>query len=341
MRVFVWYDYCDSFFEEPIMFLNASPGRRRAAFTLIELLVVIAIIAILIALLVPAVQKVREAAARTQCINNLKQIGLAIHSYHDARKQFPPARVGRDAYATWPVLVAPYLEQGSLANLWDITKPYDAQINPLARTTLVPVFFCPSRRAPMLSPASENGDPPPADGNGHMEGACGDYAVCDGDGHNRNDTTANGAIIAPYLTNPAIGDNNPYPAPIYSFRSMTKMASISDGTSNTLLAGEKHINQKGLGKAAEGDNAYYSGYNYVSAQRSAGWYIDGSGAKQSKPLMKMTDGTADIRFGSWHTGICNFVFCDGSVRSLPFNIDINTLRLLAVRNDGQPIPSYE
>jgi prepilin-type processing-associated H-X9-DG protein len=57
--------------------------------------------------------------------------------------------------------------------------------------------------------------------------------------------------------------------------------------------------------------------------------------------MKMTDGTADIRFGSWHTGICNFVFCDGSVRSLPFNIDINTLRLLAVRNDGQPIPSYE
>jgi prepilin-type N-terminal cleavage/methylation domain-containing protein/prepilin-type processing-associated H-X9-DG protein len=323
------------------MFVNASPGQKRAAFTLIELLVVIAIIAILIALLVPAVQKVREAAARTQCINNLKQIGLAIHSYHDARKQFPPARVGRDAYATWPILVAPYLEQGNLANLWDITKTYDQQINPLARTTLVPVFFCPARRAPMTSPASENGVPG-QDGNGGLEGACGDYAVCDGDGYHRNETIANGAIVAPYLTNPNIGDNNPWPKPILSFRSMTKIASIIDGTSNTLLAGEKHINPKDLGKGgAAGDDAYYSGYNYVAAQRSAGWYLDDSKNKQSKPLMKMTDAAADIRFGSWHTGGVNFVFCDGSVRTLPFSIDIETLRRLAVRNDGQPIPSYE
>src|SRR5262249_52555942 len=161
---------------------------------------------------------------------------LAFHSYHDARKQFPPARVGRDAYATWPILIAPYLEQGNLASLWDITKPYDQQVNPLARTTTVPVFFCPSRRAPMISPASENGAPPPADGNGHLEGACGDYAVCDGDGKDRNTTLANGAIIAPYVTNPAVGDANPYPRPILSFRSMTSIASITDGTSNTLLA---------------------------------------------------------------------------------------------------------
>jgi prepilin-type N-terminal cleavage/methylation domain-containing protein/prepilin-type processing-associated H-X9-DG protein len=323
-----------------MMFVHICVRKRRAGFTLIELLVVIAIIAILIALLVPAVQKVREAAARTQCVNNLKQIGLAIHSYHDARKQFPPARVGRDAYATWPILVAPYLEQGNLANLWDITKTYDQQTNPLARTTVVPVFFCPSRRSTMISPASENGTPG-VDGNGGLEGACGDYAVCDGDGKDRNTTTANGAIIAPFLTNPNVGDNNPYPKPILSFRSMTRISSITDGTSNTLLAGEKHIHQGGLGKAAEGDDAYYSGYNYVAAQRSAGWYIDSAGARQNKPLMKGTDGTADIRFGSWHTGVVNFVFCDGSVRSLPINIDINTLRLLAVRNDGQPIPSYE
>jgi prepilin-type N-terminal cleavage/methylation domain-containing protein/prepilin-type processing-associated H-X9-DG protein len=314
-------------------------GKKRAGFTLIELLVVIAIIAILIALLVPAVQKVREAAARTQCVNNLKQIGLAIHSYHDARKQFPPARVGRDAYATWPILVAPYLEQGNLAKLWDITKTYDQQTNPLARTTLVPVFFCPSRRGPMTSPASENGTPG-VDGNGGLEGACGDYAVCDGDGYHRNETIANGAIVAPFLTNPNIGDNNPYPKPILSFRSMTSIASISDGTSNTLLAGEKHIHQTGLGKAVEGDDAYYSGYNYVAAQRSAGWYLDDSKHKQTKPLMRGSDGTADIRFGSWHTGIVNFVFCDGSVRSLPINIDIDTLRRLAVRNDGLPISEF-
>ena len=322
------------------MHVHICTEKRRVGFTLIELLVVIAIIAILIALLVPAVQKVREAAARTQCINNLKQIGLAFHSYHDARKQFPPARVGRDAYATWPLLVAPFLEQGNLANLWDITKPYDQQVNPLARTTTVPVFFCPTRRGPMTSPASENGVPG-QDGNGGLEGACGDYAVCDGDGFNRNTTLSNGAIIAPYITNPPVGDANPYPKPILSFRSMTSIASITDGTSNTFLAGEKHISAHGLGKAIEGDDAYYSGYSYVAAQRSAGWYLDGSKVKQSKPLMKMTDGNADIRFGSWHTGVCNFVFCDGTVRSIPLNIDINTLRLLAVRNDGQPIPNYE
>jgi prepilin-type N-terminal cleavage/methylation domain-containing protein/prepilin-type processing-associated H-X9-DG protein len=319
---------------------SASKAQRKG-FTLIELLVVIAIIAVLIGLLVPAVQQVREAASRTQCVNNLKQIGLAIHNYHDTHKQFPPARVGRDEYATWPILVAPYLEEQNLAKLWDITQTFQKQKNALARTTTVPVFFCPSRRSPMTSPPAENGTAGGVDGNGHLEGACGDYGACDGDGNNRNTMTANGAIVAPFLINPNIGDNNPWPAPIYSFRSVTKIASITDGTSNTLLVGEKHVRLGHLGEAGEGDMAYYSGYNYVTAQRSAGWYIDGGGVRQNKPLMKPTDGAADIRFGSWHPGICNFVFCDGSVRSLPVNIDIETLRRLAVRNDGQPIPSFD
>jgi prepilin-type N-terminal cleavage/methylation domain-containing protein len=122
---------------------------RRAAFTLIELLVVIAIIAILIALLVPAVQKVREAAARSQCANNLKQIGLAIHSYHDSLKVMPYSRL--DTHETWAVIILPGLEQMNLFTQWNMNIDYYNQ-SVGARTTPVPVYFCPSRRSPSAGP---------------------------------------------------------------------------------------------------------------------------------------------------------------------------------------------
>src|SRR5262249_4973968 len=160
--------------------------------------------------------------------NNLKQLGLAIHNYHDTHKQLPPARVGRDAYASWPVLIAPFVEAQNFANLWDITQIYQKQPNPLARTTTLPIFFCPTRRGPMTSPASEHGVSG-VDGNGHLESACGDYACCDGDGWERNTHLARGAMISPVVLNPNVGDDNPYPLPIRSFRSRTNFAAITDG----------------------------------------------------------------------------------------------------------------
>jgi prepilin-type processing-associated H-X9-DG protein len=252
-------------------------------------------------------------------------------------KQLPPARVGRDAYATWPILVAPYLEAGNLYKEWKINLIYQQQ-TALAQTTTLPIFFCPTRRAPMTSPPDQNGNNG-NDGNGNVESACGDYGCCDGDGKDRNTMDANGVMISPIVLNPNAGDDNPYPRPILSFKSRTKLTSIPDGLSTTLLIGEKHVRHGGLGRADNGDNAYYSGYEFQTAQRSAGWYIDENNVRQNKPLMKPDDAASTIRFGSWHPGICNFVFCDGSVHPLPVNIDIDVLRRLAVRNDGQPVPS--
>src|SRR5262245_48209564 len=142
------------------MLSNPRPTHR-PGFTLIELLVVIAIIAILIGLLLPAVQKVREAAARTQCQNNLKQFGLAFHTYHDTNRKLPYARSrGGGSGHTWAVLLLPYIEQAPLWSVWRATytgvnkDARDLGLNPIANTVApeikaareaqIAIFFCPS-----------------------------------------------------------------------------------------------------------------------------------------------------------------------------------------------------
>jgi prepilin-type N-terminal cleavage/methylation domain-containing protein len=158
--------------------MRPSSRRWRTGFTLVELLVVIAIIALLIGLLLPAVQRVREAANRISCANNLHQIGLAFQMYHNDYSRLPPCQLDNSG-ATWAVLILPYLEQGNLYNQWDLKKSYYQQTD-VARLTSVPSYFCPSRRTYQTPPlASTSGDvvsDGPSDGP-NVPGALSDYAV--------------------------------------------------------------------------------------------------------------------------------------------------------------------
>ncbi len=321
---------------------------RRRAFTFLELLIVLALVAVLIAFLVPAVQKVRESSNRTQCMNNLKQLAMGCHRYDQVNKFLPPARIGRDAYATWPVLIMPFIDQNGIYAQWDIRQGFSSQTAG-ARESVVPMFFCSSRREPMISPADQNGlaNPSrPAQANGGMPGACGDYGGCSGDGTNMSMNTANGTMICGRVLNPpnpgpqaglqGIDQPNNTPptlplVPILEFSGYVSLATIADGKSNTLLLGEKHVRTGHHGMRSDGDAAYYSGANYNTAQRAAG------------PGYPIARGPGDSNsnhrdmFGSVHDGICFFAIADGSVRSLATTIDLVTLGRMANRADGNAI----
>jgi prepilin-type N-terminal cleavage/methylation domain-containing protein len=332
---------------------------RRPAFTLIELLVVIAIIAILIGLLLPAVQKVRAAAARAKCQNNLKQIGLACHAYHDANNAFPPQRMSRGDYATWAVLVLPYLEQSALFNQWDITRNVANQ-TPAARETVVSTYLCPARaRTKTVSDAGNSAFTVP------YAGALGDYAGCaadagnattGGDGASSGDSPTSGATgvfrVADVQDPDPAGDDNPGGnVTIRRWKPRVKMVSIVDGTSNTLLVGEKNVRSDEFGVAtqAAGDGPIFSGSgNVLYCSRIAGPGYPAMAQTISttpRPLARFVDEytatpSQPIRaviFGSPHEGVVQFTFADGSVRPVPVNIDINNLGFLANVADGNVI----
>ncbi|MHB1421983.1 MAG: DUF1559 family PulG-like putative transporter [Gemmataceae bacterium] len=304
-------------------------GPRCLGFTLIELLVVIAIIAVLIGLLLSAVQKVRESAARTQCANNLKQIGLAMQNYHGAYNCLPSTRLGL-RFASWPVSILPFMEQDNLFQQWNLKENYYAQ-TVLAHEGQVKSYYCPSRRAPpqlSIDDSPHNGIP----NSIVCPGALGDYACCGGTYANNPQVdlpACNGAMCIgiPQIVN-GLCQNS---------QSQTTLLSITDGTSNTLLAGDKHVPQGKFGQSGNsltGDGSIYNGDYARNFCRLGG------------PNFPLGQGPFDVsanwsaRFGSYHPGVCQFVFADGHTTTLVNSINANTLQLLAVRNDGQAIPDY-
>jgi prepilin-type N-terminal cleavage/methylation domain-containing protein/prepilin-type processing-associated H-X9-DG protein len=308
---------------------------RGQGFTLIELLVVIAIIAILIALLVPAVQKVREAAARTQCINNLKQMGLAIHMNHDATKVLPSGGWGWDWIGTaergtgtdqpggWLYNILPYVEQGNLRNQ-SLGKVGPACVTAMLNTMQTPValFSCPSRRNGGPYAGGNNGPYNTIDAAGTMQSvstvgfpmARTDYAACIGstDQNEVDQGPASIPAVNPYWI------NGPFTGPIYRC-SHVSLVQITRGTSNTYLVGEKMMGQINYATGIDpGDNEnMYVGVDN-DLYRTTFW----------PPGQDPVGAAPDAKhFGSTHLNGFNMLFCDGTVHTIDYNIDPATFLL--------------
>jgi prepilin-type N-terminal cleavage/methylation domain-containing protein len=278
------------------------PAQRvRGGFTLIELLVVLAIIGVLVGLLLPAVQKIREVAARASCQNNLHQLGLAFHNHHDALGYFPsggwewftppnymgvsPA-VGAQQQAGWGFQVLPYIEA---ANTWKAGAA-------VAIGTPNRLFFCPARRLPQTLTYPDEYTPPVSGGNLT-------HALCDYAAGNLEGT----GVVRQY-----------YPV---------RFTDITDGTSNTLLVGEKWLDPADLGQNQPGDNKGYT----------AGWDHDTVRSTDEPPVPDRTTqgGDHSMQFGSAHTGVMCAVLADGSVHAIPFTISPPLFGYLGNRADGQ------
>ncbi len=311
------------------MSLHRRRGRR--AFTLVELLVVIAIIGILVALLLPAVQSAREAARRMSCGNNLKQVALATHNFHDTYKEFPYAtrdRLEGDSGDTWStgfIQILPFLEADAMAQRWDNEEPRnstddhdgDGWTNALLQQQVIPTYLCPSMVLPAgpLGAAENRAPSSYLFSAGTPSSVMLHYGVYFPGGEPAFD----GAIvpIKTHIAPPAAAGPN--------HRRPTRFADITDGTSNTFLAGESDFMPRGVPSTDMGAVwAYgYIGYSWGTSNR-----------KLNDHNIPTTAGTYGC-FRSQHPGGVEFALTDGSVRFVTETIDHSVYQAVSTRAGGE------
>lgn len=321
--------------------MKRSNGTSKRGFTLIELLVVIAIIAILIALLLPAVQQAREAARRSTCKNSLKQIGLAIHNYADTHRVFPlgyvnnaPSTAASDDFGwSWSTFILPFVDQ---APLYNIINPNGGLTLPLANSNLqtaIPVYRCPSSIVPVVN--NQRTDSANA-GYGSLS-----YPAVSGHTSNITSATPN----TTYTNKGAF-----YQGSSVRFRDFT------DGTSNTILVGERAFQFTGT-VTQQPYAAIWPGGRYVTIGTS-GIYTptsvlkeDATGDVAVGTQINTKTGAAHRGFSSQHVGGCHFLLGDGTVRFISENINstdyngsaatsLGTYQKLAIINDGQVLGEF-
>ena len=284
-------------------------GSKRAAFTLVELLVVIAIIGILIALLLPAVQAAREAARRMQCSNNLKQIGLALHNYHDTHKVFPYATGGQGTYWSWSALILPFIESGNIHQRIDFRYPYNVvhAANNEAMKQFIPVYICPSAPGPGLCTCC-GGIP------GEEDAAETNYSAV---ATHRDGSEA-------YYARDAEGTGVMY------LGSKTRIADVTDGTSQTLLVAEIDIDQDDPWKQSTPSHCPNAQCNIGKLWASENRLTTAYGINGD--ISHLLPGPR-----SRHPGGAQFVFTDGHVSFLQETINQEVLQALTTRDWGEVV----